>query len=489
MNREELEEFSRLQYTFEEIYSSAGFRAISREVVSDGRTVVTTWQRTIGDATYEFQACSEDEPALLMTPLSQTVSWSKLDLIRLLHADTDWNIAKRIVEAGELLGDRPLAPLRNQRQIEIAKEMNSIAPEERTLFDSAFSREYSKQMIQQRARRIAQRDLDEDESKAAQVDLASLTQEELKERLGVIDWSALWTDDTEELWLVPGFLCAGRGHMLYAPSGLGKSLLCLEIAACLASGRGVWGHSPQEPIRVLYLDQENSPRGDIRPRLLDMGFRDHDLEKLIYLSFPDVGALNHEAGGSYLEAIIEIYQPHFIFFDTFSRFVDADENLARTVQDFYAFTGRILKKRGIGYMRLDHTGKNTAVGARGTSAKTDDLDLIWAMSEDSTDNTYLLTNEKQRTPVPEAMVRLSRHSDPLRHEVAKLGFWSEMLIAWEKLDRAVDLLRTLKDRDPANRLARGRTWEELRSECQRMGISRKLLFEAIDYYKKHELVS
>jgi hypothetical protein len=379
-------------------------------------------------------------------------------------------------------------PLQNRRRVESAQEVMSIPVEDRVLYDSRFSREYARQMTQQRARRKAQRDLDDEESIAAHAALASLPIEEVNARMGVIDWGELWADETEEHWLVPGFISASRGHMLYAPSGLGKSLACLEVAASLACGRGIWGAGSQPPVRVLYLDQENSPLGDIRPRLMAMGFHHEDLKNLTYLSFPEMGPLNHRDGGSTLATLLDLYHPDFVFFDTFSRFVDADENLAKTVQDFYNWTGRTLKKRGIGYMRLDHTGKNTSVGARGTSAKTDDLDLIWAMSEGRDAGTFTLTNEKQRVPVPNSAITLERLESPLRHRRVGASIWTSLLAELAKFEAVIDLVRGLHERDPKHSLGLTKTWVELREQCKAIGASRQNLFDAIKFFKEHELV-
>ena len=60
----------------------------------------------------------------------------------------------------------------------------------------------------------------------------------------------------------------------------------------------VLGHQVHQPFRVLYVDFENDPKGDIRSRLQAMGHGPADLENLHYLSFPTMAALDSKAGGS-----------------------------------------------------------------------------------------------------------------------------------------------------------------------------------------------
>lgn len=488
MNRDELERYAQLQSTFDEIFTGANFQKVKTETLSGSKGQVTTWERSIDGTHYVFLVSGEDEPAHLINPLTSTVQWSKFDLVRLLHADSDWNIARQLVESGEVLGNTPLAPLSNTRRIEMAQEVRNLPGEDRLLHNADHAREYYRQLLQMEARRAAQRFLDEREAAQDYEDLASLPDDEFNEKLGVLIWKILWEHTSTERWLVPGLLCAGRGHMLYAPTGIGKSLLLLEIAIRLALGLSVWGMPAQEPIRVLYLDMENSPSGDVRPRLAAMGFEGVECDNLKYLSFPALPPLNSQAGGDALAAVIERFKPDLVVFDTFSRFIDADENLARTAQDFYRFTGQMLKKQGIAFIRLDHSGKNPAMGARGNSAKGDDVDLIWFMSEGSSSDTFTLKNEKQRIPTPDPTISLVRKEEPLRHEKLSDGYWATLLAEAAKFDAIVDLVRTLVEDDPKHTLARTRTWNDLREECKVIKASRAEVFQAIEFYKDYEML-
>ena len=47
---------------------------------------------------------------------------------------------------------------------------------------------------------------------------------------------------------------------------------------------------------------------------------------------------------------------------------------------FYRHTGLALKARGVAVLRTDHSGKDVAKGQRGSSAKNDDVDVVWQLN-------------------------------------------------------------------------------------------------------------
>lgn len=182
--------------------------------------------------------------------------------------------------------------------------------------------------------------------------------------LNILDWESVFSDETEELWFIPGLICAGRSHVIYADAGLGKSLLVLDICAGLASGRGAMGFDAQDPIKVLYLDHENTVKGDVIPRLRNMGYSAADLKDLVYASFPDMDNLDTAAGVKQLVDALDALNPDLVVIDTVSRTVGGDENSNSTWLDFYRHAGKELKSREIAYIRIDHVGKNADAGMR-----------------------------------------------------------------------------------------------------------------------------
>jgi len=182
--------------------------------------------------------------------------------------------------------------------------------------------------------------------------------------LPLLDWYELWDAEDDEEWIVWPIIPARRLVALYSPPKVGKSLFMLELAAAIAAGRPVLGAPADRPRRVLYLDFENDPRGDIRPRLEAMGYEPEDLEGLAYLSFPSLAALDTERGGLELLAAATVYKAELVVIDTVSRAVAGEENENDTWLRFYRSTGVRLKAAGVACVRLDHSGKDARATRR-----------------------------------------------------------------------------------------------------------------------------
>lgn len=199
-----------------------------------------------------------------------------------------------------------------------------------------------------------------------------------------IDWREFAKrDSSQHRWLVEKFWPWGRGMALWAGAKEGKSELILWCAGCMAMGRHPWTGQPIEPIQVAYFDYEMT-EDDLEERLSDFGFDLDDLDNLHYALFPPLYPLDVEQGGIQITDYCKGVGAQAVILDTFSRVVKGEENEADTVRDFYRHTGIRLKQAGIGYLRLDHAGKDSAKGQRGTSAKRDDVDVVWRQQRTQT---------------------------------------------------------------------------------------------------------
>lgn len=223
--------------------------------------------------------------------------------------------------------------------------------------------------------------------------------------------------DTEADYLVAPLLAAGRGHALFAPAKAGKSLLMLEVAAAVASGRPCLDETePREPRHVVYFDHEMS-RDDVRERLQALGYEAADLaEHLHYALLPSLPPLDTDAGGRAVDDICAETGAVLAVFDTTARVVEGPENEADTFRAFFRHTGSRLKRRGVTYARLDHAGKDLDKGQRGSSAKADDVDVVWRLTAGDDDVVSLKATHRRMGWIP-AEVSLRRLSDPLRHEL------------------------------------------------------------------------
>jgi hypothetical protein len=234
-----------------------------------------------------------------------------------------------------------------------------------------------------------------------------------------VNWPEFWRRDRREAeWLYAPILARGRGHAIFAGHKVGKSLLLLEIAARIATS--------QERVVVVYLDYEMG-EDDLYERLTDMGYgADSDLSRLRYALLPSLPPLDQPEGAKALlgliDAVADAHPDHHVvvIIDTTGRAVAGEENSADTVRGFYRWTGLGLKQRGVTWARLDHAGKDAARGQRGSSAKGDDVDVVWRIT--TADDGLNLKREATRMSWVPERVAVHRSDDPLRFTVATALF-------------------------------------------------------------------
>lgn len=200
-----------------------------------------------------------------------------------------------------------------------------------------------------------------------------------QKQAGEIAWASfLAVDDTEPEWLAGAFVEEAQQVALVGAGKVGKSLFSLEWASSVAGGLPFLGDEAREPLDVLYVDQENGHR-DLRRRVRALGLAPADLRHLHYLSFPIYPPLDTEAGGAALLADVRRFDARVVFLDTISRMISGNENDSETWLALYRCTLKPLKAAEVAVVRLDHTGKDAEKGARGSSAKTQDVDHVWEL--------------------------------------------------------------------------------------------------------------
>jgi len=257
-----------------------------------------------------------------------------------------------------------------------------------------------------------------------------------------IDWEAFWASEAPaQEWELEPLVPAGRCTAIYAPAKLGKSLLALDAIAARATGRPVLGGPVIDPLDCMYLDLEMT-EADLRERLSDLGYGpDDDLSRLHYFQLPTLPPLDTDLGGEMITGLATELGVGLVAIDTMARAVQGNENDADTYRDFYRFTGRQLKAAGIGVLRLDHQGKDAALGQRGSSAKADDLDVVFRMSAIDL-RTMKLTRTHSRVPWGPSEITIVRHEEPtLRHVItgdAVPAGTHDCIVALDELDVPLD---------------------------------------------------
>jgi len=221
----------------------------------------------------------------------------------------------------------------------------------------------------------------------------------------LVNYGELWAKEAHaEDWLCEPLFARSRGHAIYAGAKTGKSLLTLYIAACIATGRACLNRPAGDPIKVLYLDYEMT-EDDLRERLEQFGFGPDDAEllqaNLHYALLPSLPPLNTAEGGKAIVGSASALDVELVIIDTTARAVDGDENDADTYRALYRHTGLWLKQAGIAYARLDHAGKDVEKGQRGSSAKNDDVDVVWRMIRRDDQALRLTATHRRMSWVPQ----------------------------------------------------------------------------------------
>ena len=201
----------------------------------------------------------------------------------------------------------------------------------------------------------------------------------------LVDWDRFWTADKgDEEWIAEPIIPAKRAVALYAPAKAGKSTIVLAVVAAVATGGRVLGHARARRCHVLYLDYEMT-EDDLFARLSELGYGPgDDLSHLHYALLPSLPPLDTVEGARAVLDLVDRTSAELVVVDTFGRAVEGDEDKADTVRAFYRHTGLALKARDVAVLRTDHAGKDVGKGQRGSSAKADDVDLVWALSRTET---------------------------------------------------------------------------------------------------------
>ena len=265
------------------------------------------------------------------------------------------------------------------------------------------------------------------------------------ELLGMIlNWQEFWDQDHKsEDWIAYPLIARGRQTALFAVAKVGKSYLTLACVAALATGKPIFGRPAQPPVKVLYLDYEMTP-GDLKDRLQSLGyFKQDDLSNLYYAVIPSLPPLNTFEGSAALMKLVELTGAQVVVIDTTGRAVEGEENSADTYREFARTTGLALKAAGIALLRTDHAGKDKGKtqGQRGSSAKNDDVDLVYRMERDGA----TITLERMFSRISWAPIKVELIEDQLEesHTPIRLAEAPETFT-----EATFDLARRLMDAFP-----------------------------------------
>lgn len=250
----------------------------------------------------------------------------------------------------------------------------------------------------------------------AQPEAAQPTEQPHRLMQYLVDWDTVWDTPSSASWLIEPFIAAGRAHALFAAAKTGKSLFVLHAVAAACLGEPVFGlPMPQEPIKVLYIDCEMTI-DDVLERLTDMGYDHRKIPNLHYLNMPSLKVLDTEEGGQELLHLATYLDVQLVVIDTVSRVVEGEEQSSDTFRHLYRHTIGPLKQAGIATLRLDHAGKEASKGQRGSSAKNDDVDVVYRL--DRNDDGYSVTATHRRIPWVQEKTNYTLTEDPWKLSLA-----------------------------------------------------------------------
>jgi hypothetical protein len=154
--------------------------------------------------------------------------------------------------------------------------------------------------------------------------------------------------------VVKGFIYQDMVHLFSGYSGKGKSVVTIEIAVSIMTGKPVFGRLPVvRPGPVLLVDEETS-RSLLRNRFEKMGIG-KDLPYYILL-FQGIKVDQHRFVEAIIRKIHEI-RPALVVFDSLSRVHDQDENSLAMSRPMAAF--RKIANEGVAVWLIHHFGKGS----------------------------------------------------------------------------------------------------------------------------------
>lgn len=167
--------------------------------------------------------------------------------------------------------------------------------------------------------------------------------------------------------------------MVYARTGVGKSIFCLSLALSVASGRKCFGWECPAAKRVLYIDGE-LPQDHLQTTLrrlcagLELDKDDIPMWILTIDKQPN-GApkIDHMSDQAAIEAFIEAHEIELIIVDNLSTLTSSEfgENESQSWEEMQSWALR-QRSRGRTVLFVHHAGKGGA--QRGTSKREDVLD-------------------------------------------------------------------------------------------------------------------
>jgi len=174
--------------------------------------------------------------------------------------------------------------------------------------------------------------------------------------------------------------------VLSALPKIGKSILALNLALCLARGENWLNFPINKPTRVIIFQQEIS-RESYKERISKMFSSEKDLNFLENISINKERGLNFDTaqGRLALSGAIESFQPEFVIIDPFIDFHSKKENATEEMGAMFKTFKSIVDRHGITIFIVHHFSKanpeerSKVYMSRGSSVISASPDSIWTL--------------------------------------------------------------------------------------------------------------
>lgn len=176
----------------------------------------------------------------------------------------------------------------------------------------------------------------------------------------------------EPKWLIEPYFQRGKGTLIQADPGVGKTAFMCAIAAAVTNGRGFLGLTVQTPGNVVMLSVEDDP-GVLRGRLEAGGA---DLERVFFVN--DAGKLS--LNSPEIEKIIVQTEAKMIVFDPFQAFLGQKVDLFRAneTRPILSALFETCARHDCACVIIAHLGKNTT-GKSAVNQSLGSVDIPGAM--------------------------------------------------------------------------------------------------------------
>ena len=205
-------------------------------------------------------------------------------------------------------------------------------------------------------------------------------------------------------WLVKNWIQAEGLHMMFGPSGVGKSFVALDIACSIASEKiAAWNGQRLRHGPVVYLAGEGYL--GLKQRIVGWAAK-KGIEELDICLSEEARDLNTPDGlRDTVQEIRELdLRPVFIVVDTLHRFMAGDENKAVDVKTMLDACATLAREFGCAVLLVHHTGvaQDAQDRARGSSAWRGAMDIELMVRGDGMEHIMLSqtkNKDAERQPV------------------------------------------------------------------------------------------